>query len=99
MSARTFFLDDAGHFRRGWRLAFFIVAFLIAVKLLQAIGFLAGAIIFKKSVVELMTGTSGFVMSALILLAAATLAGWACALLFEELPFRALGWSLHSGWL
>ena len=33
------------------------------------------------------------------LFASATLAGWACGAIFERLPFPALGWSLHRGWL
>ena len=46
-----------------------------------------------------MSGTAGFVIGAGILLASATLVGWACGAIFEELPFRAIGWSFHSGWL
>ncbi|MGH9943233.1 MAG: lysostaphin resistance A-like protein [Pyrinomonadaceae bacterium] len=35
----------------------------------------------------------------LTLLAVATLLGWVCGRLFEDLPSRALGWGLHRGWL
>lgn len=99
MESRTFFLDDSGHLRSGWRLAFFAVAFLVCVKLLQAIVLLTGPAVFKKSAFELLSGTGGFVIGAAILFASATLVGWACGAIFEELPFRAIGWSFHPGWL
>ena len=99
MESRSFFLDDSGHLRSGWRLAFFVGAFFVCVKLLQAVVFLAGPAISKKSAVELLSGTAGFVIGAAILFASATLVGWACGAIFEELPFRAIGWSFHSGWL
>jgi hypothetical protein len=35
----------------------------------------------------------------LILLLIATALGWLCGRLMEALPFRALGWALHHGWL
>lgn len=35
----------------------------------------------------------------LTFLFAATLVGWACGRFFEGLPFRALGWTPHRGWL
>lgn len=35
----------------------------------------------------------------LLLLLTATLVGWGCGRLFESLPFHALGWTPHRGWL
>jgi len=43
-------------------------------------------------------GNAGFVVGAAILFVSAALVGWGCGVLFEELPWRALGWSLHAGW-
>ncbi|HEX8098554.1 MAG TPA: type II CAAX endopeptidase family protein, partial [Pyrinomonadaceae bacterium] len=43
--------------------------------------------------------TAGFVLQAVILFASAALVGWACGRLLEDLPWRALGWALHGGWL
>jgi len=98
MESRTFFLDDSGHLRSGWRLAFFAIAFLVCAKLLEAVVLVASSAIFKKSAVEVLSGTWGFVVGAAVLFASATLVGWACGALFEELPFSALGWSMHLGW-
>src|SRR6266705_3387445 len=99
MESRSFFFVDSGHLRSGWRLAFFVGAFFVCVKLLQAVVFLAGPAISKKSAVELLGGAGGFVIGAAIFFVSATLVGWACGAIFEELPFRAIGWSFHSGWL
>jgi hypothetical protein len=33
------------------------------------------------------------------MLAGAILVGWLCCRLLEDLPFKALGWSRHAGWL
>jgi len=98
MESRTFFLDQSGQLRSGWRLAFFAVAFLVCAKLLEAAVLVTSGLILKKSSIEVLSGTWGFVLSAAILFASATLVGWACGALFEELPFSALGWSLHAGW-
>ncbi|CAN5318332.1 hypothetical protein BH18ACI2_BH18ACI2_23880 [soil metagenome] len=35
----------------------------------------------------------------LVMLGVATVLGWLCGWLFEGLPARALGWTLHRGWL
>jgi len=98
MESRTFFLDEAGHLRSGWRLAFFAVAFLVCAQLLEAAVLVSSSLILKKSSVTVLSGTWGFVVGAAILFASAALVGWACGALFEELPFSALGWSLHAGW-
>ncbi|HVS21776.1 MAG TPA: CPBP family intramembrane glutamic endopeptidase [Pyrinomonadaceae bacterium] len=89
MEARNFFLNDGGRLRSGWRLAVFAIAFLIFAK----IGFA-----FKQAAPETLNGTWGFVIGAGILFASATLVGWGCGAVFEELPFRAIGWSFHRGW-
>jgi hypothetical protein len=44
-------------------------------------------------------GYWGWVLQAAIYLSAATLIGWACGRLLEDLPPRALGWGFHPGWL
>lgn len=98
MEARSFFVGNDGHLRSGWRAAFFLAAFLVVGKLFEV----AGAI---------MTATTGgmrsgiwastwpFLIGSVVLLSAAILVGWGCGAVFEELPFRALGWSPHRGWL
>ena len=98
MESRTFFLDDSGHLRSGWRLAFFVVALLVCAKLLEVAVFVTASAIFRKSAVELLSGSWIYAVGGAVLFASATLVGWACGKLFEELPFSGLGWSFHSGW-
>src|SRR6185436_16244835 len=40
-----------------------------------------------------------FLIGGLVLLTSATIIGWLCGAIFEELPFRAVGWWPHKGWL
>jgi membrane protease YdiL (CAAX protease family) len=95
VEARNFFIDEDGHLRSGWRLTFFAIAFLVCAKLLAAISLAVTALVFKAP----LGGNWEFLIDAGILFASATLTGWGCGAIFEELPFRALGWSLHQGWL
>jgi uncharacterized protein len=94
VAAPNFFIDDEGHLRSGWRVTFFAIAFFVCVKLLAVVSLLLTALVLK----EPLSGNLGFVIDAGVLLASATLVGWACGALFEELPFSALGWSRHRGW-
>jgi len=99
MASYSFFLDDEGHLRSGWRVAIFVVAFLICAQLANAL--LAGLLglatrhVFGSSVETWWYSAAGH----LSILMAAMLMGWACGALFEELPFRALGCLPHQGWL
>jgi membrane protease YdiL (CAAX protease family) len=95
VEARNFFINEAGHLRSGWRLTFFAIAFLVCAKVLAAISVAVTTLIFKAP----LGGNWEFLIDAGILFASATLTGWGCGAIFEELPFRALGWSFHPGWL
>jgi membrane protease YdiL (CAAX protease family) len=95
VEARNFFINEDGHLRSGWRLTFFAIAFLVCLKLLAAISLAVTALIFKGP----LGGNWEFLIDAGILFASATLTAWGCGAIFEELPFRALGWSFHQGWL
>jgi uncharacterized protein len=99
MEAHNFFINKQGHLRSGWRLAIFAVAFLICTQLSQALLFRGLAIALHRSAFELAGSNWGFVAGHGSILISATLMGWACGALFEELPFRALGCSPHRGWL
>jgi membrane protease YdiL (CAAX protease family) len=95
VEARNFFINEEGHLRSGWRLTFFAIAFLVCAKFLAAISLAVTALILKGP----LGGNWEFLIDAGILFASATLTGWGCGAIFEELPFRALGWSFHQGWL
>jgi membrane protease YdiL (CAAX protease family) len=98
MEVHNFFVGQDGHLRSGWRAAFFVVVFLVCARLFEAaasvithaVGGLAGG--FWADVLP-------FLIGAVVLLSAATLVGWGCGAIFEELPFSALGWWPHRGWL
>jgi len=98
MEVHNFFVGRDGHLRSGWRVVFFGVAFLVCEQLFEA----AASI-----VIHAMGGLPGgfwgevlpFLIGALGLLSSATLIGWGCGAIFEELPFSALGWWPHPGWV
>lgn len=99
MEVHNFFTDKEGHLRSGWRLAIFAVAFLICVQVTQPLLFLGFAFALNRSVIELSNSDWSFVAGHGSILISATLVGWACGALLEELPFRALGCTPQRGWL
>jgi membrane protease YdiL (CAAX protease family) len=99
METYNFFINEDGHLRSGWRLAIFIVAFLICTQLSHALVLVGLAVALNRSVVDLASSSWSFVAGHGSILISATLVGWACGRLLEELPFRALGCSRHPGWL
>jgi membrane protease YdiL (CAAX protease family) len=99
MEAHNFFINKEGHLRSGWRLAIFAVAFLICVQVTQPLLFWGFAFALNRSGIELSNSNWSFVAGHGSILISATLVGWACGALLEELPFSALGCSLHRGWL
>lgn len=99
MEAHNFFTNKEGHLRSGWRLAIFAVAFIICVQVSQVLLVRAFALALNRSVIELSNSNWAFVAGHGSILFSATLVGWACGALLEDLPFRALGCSPHRGWL
>lgn len=99
MEPSSFFLNADGHPRSGWRLVCFIVAFFACLTLLEAPSRLLLGTVFKHSANDLLNEYLRYFWGAAVLLASATFIGWACGALLEELPFRALGWARHKGWL
>jgi membrane protease YdiL (CAAX protease family) len=96
MEVRSFFVGNDGHLRSGWRATFFLAAFLVVGKLFEA-----AAAILTSLTGGVRTGiwasTWPFLIGAVVLFSSATLVGWGCGAIFEELPFRALGWWPHRG--
>ncbi len=93
------FVNDVGRLRSGWRLLFFICAFTAASIFIT---------IALRAVYAVVAGTapriphSDFVFEMIYrvgILAAALGAGYFCVRLFEALPWRSLGLTLHTGWL
>lgn len=96
MAARNFFIDEEGHLRSGWRLAAFVLAFLICLQLSQLILFGAASLLVQQ---PLSGSVWTFALGHGSILISAMLVGWACGAIFEELPFRAMGCSFQAGWL
>lgn len=81
------FFNSVGRIRSGWRFAFFVILFLFAWVLLS--------ILLLPVMKYLQLGDYGLMLaSSFITLVVATVVGWFCGKLFEELPYRAIGWSL-----
>jgi membrane protease YdiL (CAAX protease family) len=98
MEVHNFFVGKDGHLRSGWRATFFAVAFLVCWGLLEM-----AASVVRHAAGGFPEGFWGevlpFLSGAVVLFSSATLVGWGCGAIFEELPFSALGWLPHRGWL
>ncbi len=99
MDAHKFFFDDKRHLRSAWRLCLFVVAFYICAELGQVLLVGGLALALHRPIIELANSEWSFVAGHGAILISAALVGWACGRLFEQLPFRALGCSLRTGWL
>jgi membrane protease YdiL (CAAX protease family) len=99
VEAYNFFINKEGHLRSGWRLAIFAVAFMVCTQLSQALLFRGLAVALHRSPHDLANSNWSFAAGHGSILFSATLVGWACGAVLEELPFRALGCSPHGGWL
>ena len=98
MDVHNFFVNPEGHLRSGWRATFFAVAFLVCAKLFDVA---ASVMIhtFGAAPPGVWRDTLPFFIGAIVLFSSATLIGWGCGAIFEELPFRSFGWWPHRGWL
>ncbi|HVF68355.1 MAG TPA: type II CAAX endopeptidase family protein [Pyrinomonadaceae bacterium] len=96
-----FFYNKAGRLRSGWRLAIFTAALLaLSMALVLSVNFaLARAL--SRDAYDLMfaEGGWGFVLQSFVTFIPAALAAWGCGYVLEDLPWRALGWAPHRGWL
>ncbi len=99
MDIQKVFINSAGRLRSGWRLLIFALVYLCLLFLLSTavrIGY-AIAIQFVPTP-SLRSYFENFIFR-LMLLAAALIAGMLCTRWLEGLPWRAMGLSLHAGWL
>jgi len=98
METYNFFFNEEGHLRSGWRVAIFVVAFLISLQITHALLVVALSTALHRSTVEIGETLWGVAAGHGAILISALLAGWACGALLEDLPFAALGCSPHRGW-
>ncbi|MET0625037.1 MAG: CPBP family intramembrane glutamic endopeptidase [Pyrinomonadaceae bacterium] len=96
-----FFYNRAGRLRSAWRLAVFTVAYLAALNAFLLALHFGTALVLPAGVRDWLLNESGWgwVIQSAVLFVPAALVGWGCGRLLEDLPWRALGWALHRGWL
>jgi membrane protease YdiL (CAAX protease family) len=98
MTIRKIFINDFGRLRSGWRVLLFVFAFIAASFLITTVLRAAYGLVVAATP---RPSHSDFVLEFIFrlgLLAAALGAGYFCAQLFEGLPWRSLGLTLHTGW-
>lgn len=99
MDPYKIFFNEFGRLRSGWRLMLYFFAFIAASWLLVTIVRVAFAV--GREVIpplphaEFLTS----LVDRFLILGAALIAGYLCAWMFERLPWRSLGLTLHQGWL
>ena len=98
MDLRKIFINQFGRLRSGWRLLTFVVLYLIVLFVLST-----GARVFYAIAVRVAPSRSinEFLQNLIyrcVMLAAALIAGYACARWLEGLPWRSLGVGLHAHW-
>ena len=101
MTAPNILFNHAGRLRSGWRLAIFVAVYFVALSFFTALvwttlSMFAGS---TERADALLSSGWGFVAQASILFTTASLIGWVAGRVFEDLPWRALGWKFHRGWL
>lgn len=102
MSMPNLLFNRDGRLRSGWRLALFACAYISVFLLLTAIVWLASYVALgssQQAVLDFYSSNWAFVIQSFLLLTAALVTSWACQRWLEDLPFRALGWARHRGWV
>jgi membrane protease YdiL (CAAX protease family) len=100
MKPSDIFINKAGRLRSGWRLIIFIVvAYFLGHMLFRAIPYVLALALGPSTSQSILESNWGHLLQAVVLFVVALLAGWACGAALEGLPFRALGWTTHRGWL
>ncbi|MCM3903859.1 MAG: CPBP family intramembrane metalloprotease [Pyrinomonadaceae bacterium] len=98
MEPKKLFINSAGRLRSGWRLAVFLLAYLVVLFLITS-----GVRVAYAAATYFAPGVRlGFYVQdgvyRLIILTSSLGAGYVCARFLEGLPWRSLGLWLHSGW-
>jgi membrane protease YdiL (CAAX protease family) len=101
MTPLDIFLNRQERLRSGWRFALFaaayyslIIAFLILLRVVLQLASPQSVGDFNR-----LPGAVLYLVQFFIQFTPALLLGWACGRLFDGVPPRSLGWSLHRGWL
>lgn len=99
MNLKQVFINPVGRLRSGWRVSIFILVFACLLFLLTT----TARIVYATALLIAPSRSVGAYFSnivvRLIFLLASLGAGYICTRWLEGLPWRALGLSLHTGWL
>ncbi|HEY6803168.1 MAG TPA: CPBP family intramembrane glutamic endopeptidase [Pyrinomonadaceae bacterium] len=93
------FINQYGRLRSGWRLGAFIAAIIACYILLGTAVRIGWAIFHATNLRVPYESVLADLISRILLLVVALLAGYLCARLIEGLPWRSLGLTLHRKWL
>jgi membrane protease YdiL (CAAX protease family) len=100
MEIQDLFLNRAGRLRSGWRLGIFALLLYFSFQLsIMLVGTVLSILLGPAGASAFFNSRWGFVAQGFVLLVPATLLGWACGKMLEDLPPRALGWAFTRGWL
>jgi uncharacterized protein len=98
MEIQEIFLNRVGRLRSGWRLGVYALLLYPGIRLSAEFIITLLSLILGPSTQSVLNGNWGFVVQGFIVLIPATLIGWLCGKVLEDLPTRALGWGFHRGW-
>ena len=99
MTLRQVFINDVGRLRSGWRLLVFVLTFIALLFLVTAlvrVAYVVAIIVFPQAALN---NNLQSVLFRAILLFCTLAAAYICTRWLEDLPWRAIGLSLHTGWL
>lgn len=92
------FINEYGRLRSGWRLVLYVFAYIAAVLLIGTVLQVAYLLVFTFAPQFSRLNFLADLIYRFGLLAAALGAGYLCVRIFEGLPWRSLGLTLHRGW-
>lgn len=98
MDAQHIFINSVGRLRSGWRTLIFIVVYIALLFLLSTVVRVGYALGLQLAPGRDFGRFTEDLIFRLILLASALLAGYLCNRWLEDLPWRALGLTLHTRW-
>ncbi|HYH86030.1 MAG TPA: CPBP family intramembrane glutamic endopeptidase [Pyrinomonadaceae bacterium] len=101
MNINEIFYNSAGRLRSVWRLLVFaLTCFCALTALFRTTEFGLRLVLPRETYRSLFVeGDIGFITQSVLIVIPAALIGWGCSFAFEALPWRALGWALHRGWM
>lgn len=99
MDLKQLFINSAGRLRSGWRLVLFVLIFIAGLFLTIWAGRVFYFLLTTLGLFQTVPRLLADLVDRLILLIPTLAAAYICTRWIEGLPWRAIGLTLHSGWL